>query len=231
MSTHSHNNGNHNLYQGAVQRDALPREALVRSPAEFYPVPVAAGYPAGYSPGYPAATAPTQAGGTDFRRLFAMMRRRWKIILLTVLTVLAATAYFIMSKPEVFQRTATLQVLPAKDSQAENASDLDIITSGISQSRTIETQLAILKSSPVQRGAFQRLSKASKQSLGQYVELGIEAVGDTDLIQISVMSYSPNASAELANAICTEYIKLSREKNQGQLPGATETVGRLDARR
>jgi capsular exopolysaccharide synthesis family protein len=227
MSTHSHNNGNNNLYQGAVQRDALQREALVRSPAEFYPVPVAAGYPAGYSPVYPAGAASAQGGGTDFRRLFAMLRRRWKIILLTVLTVLGATAYFIISKPEVFQRSATLQVLPANGSRTENASDLDVLTSGISQSRTIETQLAILKSSPVQVGAFKRLSQASKQELSKYVQLGIEAVGDTDLIEISVMSYSPNASAELANAICTEYIKLSREKNQGQLTSATETVGRL----
>ncbi|HEX8237975.1 MAG TPA: polysaccharide biosynthesis tyrosine autokinase [Abditibacteriaceae bacterium] len=227
MSTHSQNNGHNNVYQGAMPREAIVRESLVRPPAEFYPVPVASGYPVGYSPAYPAATAPSY-GGTDFRRLFAMLRRRWKIILLTVLTVLAATAYFVMSKPAVFQRTATLQVLPANNSRSEaSASDLDVLTSGITQSRTIETQLAILKSSPVQVGAFKRLSQGSKQALGKYVELGIEAVGDTDLISISVTSYSPQASAELANAICAEYIRLSREKNQGQLSSATETVGRL----
>jgi capsular exopolysaccharide synthesis family protein len=223
MSTHSHNNGNNNLYQSA-----MPREALMRSPAEFYPVPVTSGYPAGYSAGYPAATAPANNGGADFHRLFAMLRRRWKIIVLTVLVVLGTTAYYVTSKPAVFQSTATLQVLPANNSGGDkSASDLDALTAGISQSRTIETQLAILKSSPVQVGAFKRLSPASKQAAGKYVELSIDSVGDTDLISITAKSYNPQASVELANAICAEYIKLSREKNQGQLTSATETVGRL----
>jgi hypothetical protein len=131
-------------------------------------------------PAIPLVIPPQWLQRTPLAPIFAAFRDAAPALeshLLTVLTVLGATAYFIMSKPAVFQRTATLQVLPASDSRSENASDLDVLTSGISQSRTIETQLAILKSSPVQVGAYKRLSQASKQALSKYVELGIEAVG------------------------------------------------------
>lgn len=164
-----------------------------------------------------------------FRQALAMLKRRRKVVLATLATVVLATLLFLLLAPPVHESIATLQVHTAPvASGAAQSGDLPAVAdlSGATQSRSLETQLAILRSQAVRRAAIARLSPGAKSEASKYFDIAIEAVGDTDLISLTTRSHNPYASAAIANAFCKEYIQLSRTKNRGQLQEATDFVGR-----
>jgi succinoglycan biosynthesis transport protein ExoP len=164
-----------------------------------------------------------------------MLKRRRKAALATLACVMAATLLFLAFWPPVYESVATLQVhtTPVVGNDSDR-NDLPVVAdlSGATQSRSLETQLAILNSDAISRGALTRLSPGAKAEARKYSETEIEAVGDTDLITLTSRSQNPYASAALSNAYCKEYIQLSRAKNRGQLQQATTYVERqLDGAR
>ena len=167
-------------------------------------------------------------GGT-LRQLIAMLVRRRKAVLATIACVMLATLIFLLLTPPVYQSVATLQVHTSPAATGDSKNDnLPAIAdlSGATQSRSLETQLEILKSNAIERGALARLSPGAKAHATKYFETNIEAVGTTDLIALTSKSNDPYASAAISNALCKEYIQLSRAKNRGQLQEATSYVGR-----
>ncbi|MDF2441487.1 MAG: polysaccharide biosynthesis transport protein [Abditibacteriota bacterium] len=167
--------------------------------------------------------------GGAFRQLLAMLKRRRKVVLSTLACVLAATLFFLIFSPAVYQSVATLQVHTAPIASSDSQSrDLPVVAdlSGATQSRSLETQLAILRSNAIRQGAIARLSPGAKVEAEKYFEADIEAVGDTDLISLTTLSHNPYASAAISNSFCKEYINLSRNKNRGQIQEASNYVGR-----
>jgi len=160
------------------------------------------------------------AGGGALRQTLAMLRRRLKAILATLVCVTIAALVFLSMVPTVYESVATLQVhtapIEAGDSQSR---DLPVLAdlSGATQSRSMETQLAILKSNAIQQGALKRLSPRARNEAAKYFDMSIEAVGDTDLIALTSRSFDRYTSASLSNEFCKEYMQLSRSKNRGQL--------------
>jgi capsular exopolysaccharide synthesis family protein len=166
--------------------------------------------------------------GGVVRQTLNMMRRRRKVILATLLTFLLATLIFLMLTPRVYEAVATLQVHTAPVVSGDNDnSDLPVLAdlSGATQSRSLETQLAILRSAPIRDKAVANLSPGAKAQAQKYYQTEIAAVGDTDLITLTSRTYDPYASAAISNEFCKEYIRLSLSKNRGQLQSATSYVG------
>jgi capsular exopolysaccharide synthesis family protein len=167
--------------------------------------------------------------GGAFRQLLAMLARRRKVILATIATVLLATLLFLMLSPSVYQAITTMQVhttpVVAGNDDDNNLPVLADL-SGVTQSRSLETQLAILRSKPVQQGAIKRLSPNARAIAQKYHDINIEAVGDTDLINITARTSDKYAAAAISNGFAKEYIQLSRSKNRNQLQDATDYAER-----
>jgi succinoglycan biosynthesis transport protein ExoP len=163
------------------------------------------------------------------RQAWAMLLRRRKVILATLGTVVLATMAFLLLKPSVYESVATLQVhtTPVVSGDSDD-SDLPVLAdlSGATQSRSLETQLEILRSDAIRQRALARLSPGARAEAQKYFDTTIEAVGDTDLISITSRTYNNYASAAVSNAFCNAYIQLSREKNRGQLEDATSYLNR-----
>jgi capsular exopolysaccharide synthesis family protein len=171
-----------------------------------------------------------QMQGGTLRQLIAMLWRRRKVALATFATVLVATVLFMMITPSTYQSTATLQVhtTPVVNSNSSGEDALPVLAdlSGVSQSRSLETQIAILRSDAIRQKAIANLSAGAKEEAKKYYEIEIEPVGDTDLIALTSRSQNPYASAAISNGFSKAYIQLSREKNRNQLAGATDYTKR-----
>lgn len=193
--------------------------------------------PWGYSDS--SAVLPRKAveeAGTDntIRQLLGLIARRKVLLLTTLLAVLGLTMLYLMLTPPVYDAKATLQIY-AVDGEGGGSGEADVSTlvnsaSGAGGDRSFGTQLTILQSPIIHRGAIKRLPEESKEKLQSFSSVRIDQVPDTTLVEIVVSSHDAQASADLANAFCEEYIQLSRAENRGQLQAALDYVSMQKAK-
>ncbi len=169
--------------------------------------------------------------GTDntIRQAIGMLGRRKVLAIATLLLVLGVTMLYLMMTPAVYDAKATLQIYASEGGGGGEGGETDVSTlvnssSGTGGDRSYGTQLTILQSPIIRRGAMKRLSEETQANLKSLLSIKIEPVPETNLVEISVSSHHAGASAELANAFCDEYVQLSRAANRGQLQAALDYV-------
>jgi succinoglycan biosynthesis transport protein ExoP len=162
----------------------------------------------------------------SLHQLLSMISRRRKIFLLLLTLALGASAAYLYLTPPIYAAVATLQVqAPDLNGSGEKAGDTPMAMSGITGlERSMATQLTIIQSNQVRQGAMKRVPPEIRAKLSEYVEIEIEPVGTTNLIEIRAMSHDREASKRLADAYCEEYIQLSRSENRGQLQQTLDYV-------
>lgn len=165
----------------------------------------------------------------SLRQFFALLGRRWALVVGTLILVLGLTAVYMILTPPVYEATATLQVHASEGSGGgggggDKESTLVMATDMGGMERSLGTQLTIIQSNQVRQGAFNRLSDDVRAKLRDFSNTAIEPKGDTTLIDITVTSHDRKASYLLANAYCDEYIQLSRAENRGRLTTALNYV-------
>jgi succinoglycan biosynthesis transport protein ExoP len=184
------------------------------------------------SSGYRGAPIPTsrvqleEEQGIDLRHIVGLVFRRRKILIVVFLTVVALGALQTSLQKRVYESSGTLLVNASAGRASSAASELPILGDliGATQARTIETQIEILKSVPIRQGAMERLTASERRSLEAYADTRIAPVRDTDVVNVSVLSHSAQASASMVKAITQEYIEQSQERNRSQVQSATRYV-------
>ena len=168
----------------------------------------------------------------DWRGILAMLRRRRKLMSLIFLSVvgLGMLITFLM-RPVYRASSSLLLTLPSAPApQSSSSTELPILTSMLSNARASSqtTQIAILQQPETVRGALKRLPANKQQIVLKYYGISAEPQADTDIIDVGVQSYDPQASAAFANALCAEYITQSKRQGQAQINAATNYLnGRL----
>lgn len=177
-----------------------------------------------------------EEAGTDntIRQLLGLLARRKVLLCVTVFAVLGLTMLYLMLTPPVYDAKATLQIYAVDSEGGGGGGGTDVSTlvnsaSGSGGDRSFGTQLTILQSPIIYRGAIKRLSEETTQKLQSFSSVRIDQVPDTTLVEIVVSSHDAQASADFANAFCEEYIQLSRAENRGQLQAALDYVSRQKA--
>ena len=196
-------------------------------------VPYREGAMAGASDAAWAAPASEVAAKpSGLRGVWDLLSRRRKIVLPIFLLVLALGLINSWSKRRVYQATATLLANTAPlggEKKAQNDPLADGDVEGVNQGRSLQTQMEILRTSAVIRGAFAKLTPEEQKSLQSFYNLDIANTRDTDLITVAATSYDPQASASLANAVCQSYIESSQENNRREVGGTARFVkGQLE---
>lgn len=181
----------------------------IEKPAEIA-TPVLAGRP---------YAEPEQWSAVDLHQLIAMLRRRKWVILGVFASVIGlALLYAVTAKP-IFESQATIEINTQNRSGA--SSDLAII--GLLPdigTRSVETQVAILKGAPLQNKALEHLTDRQRRIAKSFKAIDVAGVGDTDLVRIAVRTRDREASQKLADGLCREYISDSLEQNRNQVRGA-----------
>jgi succinoglycan biosynthesis transport protein ExoP len=181
----------------------------------------------------PPASAPSlmlwpaeeeRKAAVNLSELIAMLRRRWKIMAGTFLAVLAASLLYIILSPRVYQATATLQAMPASESSPADEIPALAGMMASSQTRSLQTQAALLKHDLMKERAARRLPPSERAAVKKSSSMIVEPLAETDLITVSALTRSPALSVNLANAICDEYIGDSQQKNRRTTKSAKEYV-------
>jgi capsular exopolysaccharide synthesis family protein len=163
--------------------------------------------------------------GIDLVGLWAILQRRKTLILSVFFLVVAATAIFTYATRSIYQSSASILVTTSS-AQAGRADEFPLLSDmmGATRGRSLETQIEVLKSAAVQRGALQRLPASTRVALQQRYSMTAAPVRNTDIIAVTVSSYDPKAAAEFANAVCEEYMAQNQELGSEQIRSTTKYV-------
>lgn len=161
----------------------------------------------------------------DVSQIGAMLRRRRLAMLVTFLSVLALGAIYTMLQRPVYQATATILVsTPGGSDAASNLGPLQGILTGGAPSRTLGTQMEILRSTPLQNGALQRLTPVARFEAQQFRQVNVYPLRDAEVIAVEVRGHDRTMALSLANAICAEYMAQNAMQSRDQVLGATRYV-------
>lgn len=170
----------------------------------------------------PAQPTPVQQNdedAIDLRAVIAVLRRRWQLIALALVTCVLVAYLATAFAKRVYQATASVLV----DTKSTNSSNNDMPLLGeltaLTQARSIQTQAEILKSHPIAKGALKTLSPLEAATVRQQ-GIQIKPLRDTDIIEITVPATSPEVSAKMANALAQCYIDQTQQGNRANIEAA-----------
>jgi len=166
----------------------------------------------------------SDAGGIDVRQLLGVLIRRRILIALTLLVVVIAGVLYTSTLKHIYAASATVLVNPStrNSSQSDLPAISDIVEAN--RGRSLETQIQIFNSGPVVQQAIHHLNPADAATIAQYLNFSVAPVRGTDVLAISVETYTPHAASAFANAVCDAYIQQNKSQNQEQLRSATNYV-------
>ncbi|HEY3841900.1 MAG TPA: polysaccharide biosynthesis tyrosine autokinase [Acidimicrobiales bacterium] len=139
-----------------------------------------------------------------------LRRRRWIIILTTLVFLAVAIGYGEISTP-VYQGTAQLLITPQLSTTLLEASNSNI-TVGVD----VPTSTQIIES--------QSVSNYVKRSIPNAPDVAVAQVGITDVVTVSVQSTNAKLAAQAANAYANAYIHVEQSQAISQLTSAAQVV-------
>jgi len=159
----------------------------------------------------PAATQQTfiapDTGLRDYVHI--LVRRRWWLIG-TFLLVVTLVALVTFTATPIYQARAKLLVEASRWGSARSGDVLGGLT-GMSQARTIETQIEIMKSAMVMDPALKAVGLSSD---GPKPGISVTPIKATDIIAVVAMSPDRSLAAKFANSLADEYVKMTLEHNR-----------------
>ncbi len=163
---------------------------------------------------------------TDFQRI---LRKRYKIVIITVILSLGFSIFFVRIKPPLYETTATVKV----DRNSIMGLGMESMIYGVWDN--IETETIVITSFPVLLRAAKRLNLIADsipndtyptdneilttlQTLRSKVTTSLS--GNTNIIKIATKSNDPKNASETANAVALSYRNFCRD---GKKMHATKT--------
>lgn len=155
---------------------------------------------------------PETEPGPELRDYLAVLRRRkWSIVACAVVVVGAALVTSLLQTP-VYLGTTKVLLQPVSTATLFNPST----GQRNDPARAVDTQIQVIKSEPVRA--------AVRRQLGVAPPVSATAVGQTDVIDVSVQSTKAAVAARAADAYATAYIDFSRKKAVDDLLAASQQI-------
>jgi polysaccharide biosynthesis transport protein len=149
--------------------------------------------------------------------LTVLRRRRWLIVAVVVLTVLAAVGASLVQTP-VYEAEAEVIVEPVRRAQDVSLEEL----LGGPQNSFVETERLVVTSRPVATRAAEVLGTSEVSELLEDVR--VEAVRDTRVVRILATDTDPVQAASTADAFATAYLDHRRAQAVDELLAAAATI-------
>lgn len=173
-----------------------------------------------------STTGGNGAGGGDVwdvGALLSLLWRRRRLMLTTFALVLLAGIGLTLSQRSIYEATCSMLITSPNDNSPAAGESLRALLQA-SQPRSVGTQIAIMRSYPVQRATLKRLSPAQQEIARQFNDLEVRPQRDSEAIDIVAQSTDPNVAARLANALSEEYMAQYQEQNRLQVIAGTREV-------
>jgi len=159
-------------------------------------------------------------------QLEVFWRRRWAILAVLLATTILGTLYTITRKP-IF--VATTKLALQSDSKSTPSPDQFIDALGMDPDRNVETQVEIMKGPDFLDKAYNVLDPKQRDRgfLSQTIPTwcySIDSTTNSNIVSITVKSYSARISAALANSIADTYLDQDLNRNNASTKQAREFV-------
>lgn len=165
----------------------------------------------------------------DVGGLLSALWRRRRLMLTTFALVLLGGVLLTARQRSVYEATCSILITSPAETSPTATDSLRGLLSG-TQPRSVGTQLAIMRSYPMQRATLKRLAPDEQKIAKSYYKLDVRPQRDSDAIDIVAESYDPQVAARLANALSLEYMAQYQQQNRAQVQAATrETAQQLAA--
>ena len=145
--------------------------------------------------------------------LRVVQRRKWTVILLTLLTTSVALITSYLQTP-VYSASAEMLLRPLASESAVGSGAA--VIQYRDPLRALQTEIRILQSKP--------LREAAQEKLGYRATASARPAGATDVILVTGESTDPQRAADIANAYATSYIEFKRKQTVDEFLAAVNQV-------
>lgn len=150
----------------------------------------------------------------ELKRVWSILRRRWLVMLIVLVAVLASGAAYTLLKTPVYESTAMVVVVtnapvPGRSDDLRVLNDLLALT----KSSSVQSHLQLIMSPEVLGTAAARLGEDDIETgfggttVPRWAVKVHTATRDSDVISISARAYDPVVAANLANSVVRTYIE------------------------
>lgn len=164
----------------------------------------------------------------DLVDLIFTLLRRWKVIVLTAVPIIALGIFFAMTRPNIYRAQTTLIVSNSPTGISVNSGDIYV------NQKLVVTYSEIAKSRDVMARVIQKYDL--QESLGSMAaKISVSPVEDTELIKLSYTNGDPRLAEAVTNELANEFIKkvgqVMRVRNVNVVEKAIEPQSPLPKRR
>lgn len=146
----------------------------------------------------------------------AVLRRRWPIVVVVTAAMAASALLFSLLQDDSYEADARVLLQRGSTDQLFNDNGPSEVVA------SVETQVEVLESDPVQRAVRRQIGRAPKVTA--------ERVGETEVMEITADDGTARGAAAIANAYAKAYVDYRRSTLiQGLLDAAGEIQARIDA--
>lgn len=162
---------------------------------------------------------------SDLRRYVTTLReRRWLILLITLITLVAALIYVETAKP-VYQAETDILVSPVDTTNSSVLNGLSLVTASSDPTRDIQTAASLILTNDITQAVKARLALPdTPQQLRN--KISVQPLAQSDIVALTAQAETPAAAATLANTFGQEAI-LRRRLQFGVLLDAEITQLKL----
>ena len=162
--------------------------------------------------------------GREFRHYLGVLRRRMGIVVLVPILAVGVALGLALSSPRVYEASADVRLTLGTQQSVFS----DSVGAQTDAARQVDTEIAVLQSSPIARAVDKKLGSAASA----VSSVAVAGVGVTDLIRVTVQSASPAVARRAANLYASSYITTRREQAVDDLvaAGAVLETKLLDVR-
>ncbi|HEY6471561.1 MAG TPA: Wzz/FepE/Etk N-terminal domain-containing protein [Acidimicrobiales bacterium] len=154
-------------------------------------------------------TAPEQSGIAEYGRV--LWRRKWIIIITTVVVVVGVLGYCVISTKK-YTATATVELLPDVSTLlSQSGSSVNPTVADVNVADVIQ----VIESASISNIVAKTIPNPPSASATQ-----VGTIDQTDIVNVSASSSSPQTAAAAANAFANSYINYERGINKSVFASA-----------
>jgi len=135
----------------------------------------------------------------DFKEYYVMLKKNWALAILIFALIFAAVLAYTLTTPKTYE-ARSLAMITSQDQTA-------LILQSTATRIDIGTQKEIILSYSV-------LSSLYPDFAGQNFKIGVEAIKDSNIIEIRAESTSPQIAMGVANRVAISYVNYTRESKK-----------------
>lgn len=160
----------------------------------------------------------------EFNQIFKILKARQRIIIQTVLIIVATAMLFSFFQKPVYEATSTI-LLKEKDMGASMLFGSLGSQLSAQPERSLQTQIKLLTIRPTLQKVIDKL-KLNIEPIDLEQKIKIKPEGNANLLTVSVRDESAYKAQKIANVLVQEYLTSSRQTTTNELTRARQEVGK-----